>query len=179
MPQPTNSPDERAASGYDGAYRAVFGLARDRGAELITRQLYRGSDTTVRDMAPLDGAQAARDIELGARRAAHDYIRQARQGGHSWDQIGHALGLAPGADADQTGTTVAEAAYTYAAGNPHTDTARRYGRDFFWTCRSCDQTINDQGLVAGPADNELGHAGTCPRQAAAIAEWDPSWEAEP
>ena len=179
MPQPASGPDERAAKGHDAAHRAAFGLARDRGAQFITRQLYQGSDITIRDMAPLEGAQAARDIELGARRAAHDYIRQARQAGHSWDQIGRSLGLAPGVDADQAGHTIAEAAYTYAAGNPHTDTARRYGRDFFWTCRSCDQTINDQGLIAGPADNELGHADTCPRQAAAIAEWDPSWEAEP
>jgi len=179
MPQPASSPDERAASGYDAAYRAAIGLARDRGAEFITRGLYQGSDITVRDMVPLDGAVAAWDIELGARRAAHDYIRQARQGGHSWDQTGRALGLAPNADSDQAGTTIAEAAYTYAAGNPNTDTALRYGRDFFWKCRPCDQTINDQGLIAGPADNELGHADTCPRQAAAIAEWDASWEAEP
>jgi hypothetical protein len=172
MPQPPSNPHERAAKGHDAAHRAAFGLARDQGAEFITRKLYQGSDITVRDLPPLEGAQAARDIELGARRAARSYIRQARQAGHSWEQIGQALGLAPGADADQAGRTVAEAAYTYAAGNPHTDTAMRYGRDFFWKCRSCDQHISDQGLIAGPADNELGHAEGCPRQAAAIAEWE-------
>ena len=55
----------------------------------------------------------------------------------------------------------------------------RYGRSFPWRCPSCDQAISDRGLIAGPADNELGHADDCPRLAAAVAEWDASWEAEP
>ena len=61
-------------------------------------------------MEPLTGAHAARDVELASRRAARDYIRQVREAGHGWEQIGQALGLAPGADADQAGLTVAEAA---------------------------------------------------------------------
>ena len=87
--------------------------------------------------------------------------------------------MAPGADADQAGLTVAEAAYTYAAGNPCTDTAIRYGRSCVWWCRSCDQAISDRGLIAGPADDELGHTDDCGRLAAAVAEWDAGWEAEP
>jgi hypothetical protein len=182
MPDPASGPDERAqqfAAIRDHARRALIGLARDRGAGFTTREAYRGSGTTVRDLEPLTGARAARDIELGARHAARDYIRQAREAGHSWDQIGHALGVAPNADADQTGLSVAEAAYTYATGNPYTDTAMRYGRSFTWRCRSCDQAISDHGLIAGPADAELGHTGNCPRMAAAIAEWNAGWEAEP
>jgi sugar phosphate isomerase/epimerase len=171
--------EQRLAAIRDHARRAVAGLARDRGAELTTREAHRGSGATVRDLEPLTGARAARDIELGARHAARAYIRQAREAGRTWDQIGHALGLAPGADADQAGLTVAEAAYTYAAGSPHTDTAIRYGRSFVWRCLSCDRPISDRGLIAGPADDELGHTGGCPRQAAAIAEWDAGWEAEP
>ena len=171
--------EERLAAIRDHARRAVTGLARDRGAEFTTREASRGSGTIVRDLEPLTGARAARDIELGARHAARDYIRQAREAGQGWDQIGQALGVAPGADADQAGLTVAEAAYTYAAGSPHTDTAIRYGRSFVWRCRSCDQAISDRGQIAGPADDEIGHTGDCPRQAAAIAEWDAGWEAEP
>src|SRR5262249_5712560 len=129
-------------------------------------------DLTIRDLEPLDGARAARDIELGARHAARGYIRQAREAGHSWEQIGQALGVAPNADADQAGLTVAEAAYTYAAGSPQTDTAIRYGRSFVWRCRSCDQAIGDRGLIAGPAEDEPGHREDCPRLAAAVAEWD-------
>jgi hypothetical protein len=182
MPNPASDPGERAtqlAAIRDHARRAVIGLARDRGAELTTRPMVRDSELTVRDLEPLTGARAARDIELGARHAARAYIRQAREAGHSWGQIGHALGVAPGADADQAGLTVAEAAYTYAAGSPHTDTAIRYGRSFVWRCRSCDQAISDRGLIAGPADDEIGHGDDCPRLAAAIAEWDAGWEAEP
>lgn len=162
----------------NAARRAVISLARDRGAEFVTRDAYRGSDMTVRDLDPLTGARAARDVELGARRAAREYLRQAREAGQTWDQIGQALGVAPGADADQAGLTVAEAAYTYAAGRPDTEAPWR-PRSFLWTCRSCDQAISDRGLIAGPADDELGHAGNCPRLAAAIAEWDAGWEAEP
>jgi hypothetical protein len=178
MAHPANDPGEQArASG--AARRALIGLARDRGAKFITREAYRGCDMTIRDLEPLVGTRAARDIELGARHAAREYIRAAREAGHSWDQIGHALGITPNADADQAGLTVAEAAFTYVAGNPHADTAIRYGRSFVWRCRSCDQAISDRGLIAGPADDELGHAEDCPRLAAAIAEWNAGWEAEP
>jgi hypothetical protein len=178
MPYPANSPGERARAS-DAARRAVVGLARDRGGAFITREAFGGSDVTVRDLEPLDGARAARDIELGAWHAAREYIRAAREAGHGSDQIGQTLGMAPNADADQAGPTVAEAAYSYAAGNPHTDTAARYGRSFPWRCRSCGQAISDRGLIAGPADNEPGHVEDCPQLAAAIAEWDTGWEAEP
>jgi len=178
MPHPAKDPSQRASASA-AARRAVLGLARDRGYEFTPRETFRGSGSTVRDLEPLTGARAARDIELAPRRAARDYIRAAREAGHGWDRIGQALGLAPGAGAGQTGLTVAEAAYTYAAGHPQTGTAVRYGRPFLWRCASCDQAISDRGLIAGPADNEPGHAGNCARQAAAIADWDASWEAEP
>jgi hypothetical protein len=161
------------------ARRAVLGLARDCGFEPAPSPASRSAGLTARDLEPLAGARAARDIELGARRAARDYIRAAREAGHGWDQIGHALALAPGADADQAGLTAGEAAYTYAAGNPQTDTAIRYGRSFTWRCLACDQAISDRGQIAGPADDEQGHATDCRRLAAAVAEWDAGWEAEP
>ena len=55
----------------------------------------------------------------------------------------------------------------------------RYGRSFLWRCASCEQVISDHGLIAGPADNEPGHADDCGRLATAVAEWDAGWEAEP
>jgi hypothetical protein len=73
---------------------------------------------------------------------------------------------------------VAEAAYTYAAGRPDTEAPWR-PRSFTWRCQSCEQAINDRGLTAGPADDELGHAEDCSRLAGAVADWDASWEAEP
>jgi hypothetical protein len=178
MPHPANDPGERASTA-NAARQAVIGLARDRGFDFTPSPADRSLGFTIRDLEPLTGARAARDIELASRRAARDYIRRAREAGHGWDQIGHALGLAPNADADQAGLTVAEATYTYAAGNPCTDTAIRYGRSFVWRCLSCDQAIGDRGQIAGPADNEIGHADDCGRLAAAVAEWDAGWEAQP
>jgi hypothetical protein len=176
MPDSATGPNERARA-FGAARRAVIGLAHDRGAELITRPAIHDSDLTVRDLEPLTG-RAGRDIELGARHAARDYIRAAREAGHGWDQIGQGLGVAPNADADQAGLTVAEAAYTYAAGSPYTDTAVRYGRSFTWRCRSCDQAVSDRGQVAGPADDEPGHRDNCPRLAGAVAEWDTALDAD-
>ena len=178
MPHPAHDPDERA-SAANAARQALIGLARDRGFDFTPSPAGRSLGFTTRDLEPLTGARAGRDIELASRRAARDFIRQAREAGHGWEQIGHALGLSPNADADQAGLTVAEATYTYAAGNPHTDTAIRYGRSFVWRCLSCDQAISDRGLIAGPADNEIGHADNCDRLAAAVAEWDTGWEAQP
>lgn len=177
MPHPASEPSARARVS-DAARRAVIGLARDRGAELTTRAMFPGSELTVRDLEPLEGARAARDIELGARRAARDYIRAAREAGHGWDQIGQALGVVPNGDADQAGPTIAEAAYTYAAGRPETEAPWR-PTSFLWTCRSCDQAISDHGLINGPADDEPGHTEDCPRLAAEVDRWDASWEAEP
>jgi hypothetical protein len=176
MTRPASDPDEQARA-YRAAGQAVLGLARERGAELTTRPLFPSAEVTVRDVDPLAGARAARDIELGSRRSARDYIRAAREAGHGWGQIGEALGMTK--DTDRTGETIAEAAYTYAAGDPGTETAMWYGRSFPWRCPSCSQAISDRGQVAGPADNEPGHADKCARLAAAVAEWDASWEAEP
>jgi hypothetical protein len=175
----TENARERIAAARETAGREAFRLARDAGAPIVTRPMFRGEpEPAVRDVEPLAGARAARDLELAARSAARDYVRQAREAGHGWDQIGRALGLEPGGDQD--GATPADAAYTYAAGRPEAEAPWR-PPSFDWTCRSCDKHIADRGLIGGPADDELGHAGNCPRLAAAVAEWDAEtarWEAE-
>ncbi len=169
-----NSPDQdtaaRLAAARDQARRAAQRLALDAGAEPVTRPVFPGSDATVRDVAALAGARAARDLELAARRAARDYIRAARQDGHHWHQIAQALGLPPGA-----GTT-GEAAYDYAAGPPDPDAPWR-PRSFTWTCPSCDQAIADHGPDAGtPADAENGHASSFEHLARRPAEYDAEWD---
>jgi hypothetical protein len=146
---------------------------------MISRPAFRGSHATIRDAESLAGILIARNLELAARRAAHDYIRAAREAGRSWHDIGTALQLTPDADTQQIGDTIAEAAYTYAASNPDTDTARLYGRSVVWTCPSCDHAISDRGLGnGGPADDEHGHDPGCRRLAATVAAWDATWEAE-
>lgn len=164
---------------WDEARSASKRIALDSGAQVVRRPLFPGSQASERDVEPLAGARAARKIELGARVAAVRYVRDAREAGHTWQEIGDALGVVPGGDADQAGETVAEAAYTYVAGHPDTERARLYGRSFTWHCPSCDQAINDQGLIGAPDENEPGHTDDCSRMAAAVAEWDAGWEAEP
>jgi hypothetical protein len=179
MTEPDTSADDaeqRMFAVRETARRETFRLARDTGAQIVTRPVFRGeSEPTVRDVEPLAGACAAHDLELAARGLVRDYIRQAREAGHGWDQIGHALGL----DASAHGqATRAEEAYTYATGARESEPPWE-PRYFGWTCRSCDKSITDRGLIQGPADDELGHAGDCARLAAAIAEWNAGWEAEP
>ena len=173
---PQNSPDDMDTA-YDQVRAAARRIALGDGAQIVRRPIIPGAQATVRDLEPLAGARAARKVELGARAAAVGYIRDAREAGHSWDQIGHALGLTPGGDAGQQDATAADAAYTYAAGRPETE-APWQPRSFTWTCRSCDQAISDRGLITGPAEDELGHGDGCPRLAAAITEWTAGLEAE-
>jgi len=151
--------------------RAAIELARAAGAQIVSRPVYPGAQSTVGDVEVLAGMRASRQVELAARHSARDHIRQAREGGHSWHQIGRALELTPGGDHDQEGATLGEAAYTYAAGSPSTETARRYGRSFAWTCRSFERAIGDCGILSGPADDEDGYAEGCRRLSAAIAAW--------
>lgn len=176
MTTPEDPRDQRRVAS-NLARRAVLDLAGAVGAQTVTRPAFRGSHATVRDIEPLAGLAASRQLEIAARQRAADYVRAAREAGHSWQDIGTALGLVPAGDAQQAGETVADAAFTYAAGHPDTDTARRYGRSVTWQCGSCDQVIIDHGLCNGPADDERGHAGNCPRLAATIAAWDAEWEA--
>ena len=159
------------------ARRAVIDLVRGQGAQVISRPAFRGARSSIQDVEPLAGLRAAREIELGARFSARNYVRDAREAGYSWQEIGAALDLAPGEEADLAGGTIAEAAYSYAAGSPDTETAWRYGRSFSWTCGSCQGLISDHGLCNGPADDERGHADDCARLAATIAAWDAEWEA--
>jgi hypothetical protein len=166
------------------ARRALIDVARDQGAQFVNRLAFRGAHTTIQDVEPLAGLRAARAVELGARFSSRNYIRDAREAGHTWQEIGTALDLTPGGEAELAGDTIAEAAYSYAAGSPDTETARLYGRSFSWTCRSCEGLISDHGLCNGPADDERGHADDCARLAATIAAWnaesaafDAEWEA--
>ena len=175
MGAPEMSPEARekaVSSARRTAQRAAIDLAREQGAQVISRPAFRGAQMTIQDVEPLAGLRAAREVELGARYCTRRYIRDAREAGHTWHEIGAALDLTPGGEADLAGDTIAEAAYSYTAGSPDTETARRYGRSFSWTCGSCEALISDHGLCNGPADDERGHADDCARLATTIAARD-------
>jgi hypothetical protein len=80
MPDSASSPDERARAS-DAAGRALIGLARDCGAEFITREAYRGSDRTVRDPEPLAGpAPRGTSSSVPGAPPASTSVRRARPG---------------------------------------------------------------------------------------------------
>ena len=171
MDGPENSREAREKAVSDArwaARRAAISLARDQGAQVISRPAYRGAQSAIQDVEPLAGLRAAREVELGARHTGRGYIRDAREAGHTWQQIGTGLDLTTGGEAG----TAAEEAYSYATGNRNPETAWAYGPSFTWTCGSCDGLISDRGLCNGPADDERGHANGCTRLAATIAAWD-------
>jgi hypothetical protein len=126
---------------------------------------------TVTDADSVTGLESAAQLTSAVRRLILDYTRQAREDGHSWQEIGMALGLRAVRD---SGISVGDAAYDYAAGTSG------FGRPFFtWVCSACRGTVIDRGPQAGhPADTEEGHADDCRRLAAEIAAWNASWEAE-
>ena len=175
MDQPEDDYEARAKAlraGRSAARRATMDLARDANAAIISQPLFPGAQSTIRDVEPLAGLRASRDLELGVRYTARYYVRNARAAGHTWQEIGEVMGVTPNGEPELAGDTTAETAYSYAAGSPDSETAWRYGRLFAWRCASCEGVISDKGPFNHPADNEPGHADDCARLAAAVAAWD-------
>ncbi len=98
----------------------------------------------VRDYDPGPGMRAARAVEFAARGMARDYVKAARQDAMSWHQIGAALDLTA-----DTGGTIADAAFDFAAGDPGSHYAQTYGRSFPCTCPVCRGVVSDHGPVSG------------------------------
>ena len=181
QPRPRNA-EARMAAAREAVRADAFRLARDSGSQIITRPMFSDrSEPTVRDVEPLAGARAARDLEhaaCGTRPRLHPPGPRSRA--MTGTRSATPSAWPPAATPTSRERRLQTAAYTYAAGRPDTEAPWR-PRSFTWTCRSCDQHITDHGLIQGPADDELGHAGDCPRHAAAIAAWDAEaarWDAE-
>jgi len=157
--------------------RAVLDLARQSGGCTVTRPTFRDRPDlgmTTSDAEPMAGFLAVRDLERAAREFTRGYVRQAREDGHTWHEIGAALDLGP--SAAHRGVSLAEADYDDVAGDPDGEYARRYGRTFAWTCPACRATVSDRGPSSGPADDEQGHADGCPRLTDAIAARETPWD---
>ena len=176
-PDSRQEPAKLADAARQWTRRAVLDIARQAGARVVTRPMFRGRptlDMTIAQAEPMTGIAAARHLEHAARGLTREYIRCAREDGRTWDQIGMALDLA--ATAARRGIPLADAAYDEAAGDPDGEYARRYGRTFAWTCPDCQATVRDRGPSSGPADDEQGHEDDCRRLASAIAAWEAQWD---
>jgi hypothetical protein len=110
----------------------------------------------------------ARQVELAAHPEVSAHIRQAREDGLSWHEIGALLGFGP--LAADSGTSVAGYAFGYTVG-PQAAAPWYDPPVFTWTCPACGQLIRDRGPVLMPTADEKGHADGCGRLAAAMAEW--------
>ncbi len=149
-------------------------IARASGGRTVVRPMFRGRpdlNSTITDVEPAAGLRAASSLQHATHRLTLEYVRHAREAGHCWAEIGVALGYER---SSESGLSVADAAYDYASSR--TDP---WSRSFAWTCPACQATIIDRGPEAGhPEDSEQGHAGDCPRLAAAVAAWNASRDAE-
>jgi hypothetical protein len=170
---PETSRDERDYAALLAAKSAAFKLALDDGARTVMRPAYPGAETKKVDVEPVAGLRAARDLELAARRHVLQYIRQAREAGRSWHDIGTNLRFSHGRD--QAGPATAQAAFAYAT-DPDSHFTRTYGPSVAWTCSTCTNTVTEVGLDNHPADNERGHNPGCPRLQATIDDWEAEWD---
>jgi hypothetical protein len=147
---------------------AALRLAYITGAPVVHAPPWPGASFTEEQPEPGAGIRIALALERAARAGVRVYIARAREAGMSWHEVGGALGVAE--LAQERGSSVAEAAWAYAAGRP----AHLSGRpgEFRWTCPDCGEVVSDRGPGGrSPAGDEQGHAEGCHRLAAAVAQW--------
>jgi hypothetical protein len=146
---------------------AVLRLAYLTGAQIVHAPPWPGASFTEEQPEPGAGIRIALALERAARAGVRVYIARAREAGMSWHEVGGALGVAE--LAQEWGSSVAEAAWQYAAGRP----AHLGQPDVFrWVCPDCGEVVSDRGPGGrSPAEDEQGHAEGCSRLAAAVAEW--------
>jgi hypothetical protein len=153
---------------------AVLRMARAAGASVHQRPIFPDSTLTTSDTEPLPGIWFALMLQDAVRHKIHDYIKQGRQDGSSWQQIGKALRLEQ--VAGERGTGLGEAAFDYAAGADRVQPADRLW--FAWTCLACGAQVIDCGPYGHPLDYQTGHADGCKRLAADIAGYQARWAEE-
>ena len=130
-------------------------MVRETGGRNVSRPVFRDRpdlDMTVTDAETVAGMKAADRLTRAARALSLGYVRQAREDGRTWHEIGDALGLADRAEPDEP--------IAYAAFNHVTQGHRE--PSFSWTCSACHRTVIDYGPAAGPpVDAETRHADDC------------------
>ncbi len=158
------------------AHRAAMEAAIEDGAQALRRPAYPGAEYEVRDVEPMAGFRAAHELEIGARYTARRYLRDAREAGFTWHDIGMAMDAGMRRMSERAGGSAAELAYQYAVERAD-QPGPRYDMSFSWTCQSCDKLIIDRGPFSTPVASQPGHAADCERLARAEADWDADWEA--
>lgn len=114
---------------------------------------------------PIASLESAHAIEQAAHTLIKDLIRQAREAGRSWHEIGEGLDLHWHAVLAKE--SIADVAYDFALSYQ----AETGIRTFTWTCLACQQLVTDQSPFRELPDQEEGHADDCRRWAAELTEW--------
>jgi hypothetical protein len=119
---------------------AVLRLAYLTGAQIFQAPPWPGASFTEEQPEPGAGIRIALAVERAARAGVRVYIARAREAGMSWHEVGGALGVA--GLAQERGSSVAEAAWQYAAGRP----AYLSGQPgvFRWVCPDCGEVVSDR-----------------------------------
>ena len=150
----------------------VLDLVREIHADAAVerRARYDGDQFPELIPTPLAGLWAANSLAVRVSREVAMQARRARESGHSWDEIGQALGIEPG-----DGRYVGEATFERFAGSPTSCSLR--DPSCVWRCPACDRVISDRGpYESHPDDNPPGHAKGCSRLAAELARGRASWD---
>jgi len=133
--------------------RFLLEQVRRDGGQTVLRAGPPGRTTS--EPEPLAGIAAAVALRDAATHAIGECVREAREDGKTWAEIGEAMGAGP------------ETAFEAVASDPGR------GPLVAWTCPSCRQVITDYGPeVVLPEDAEQGHGAGCGRFAALIAAWE-------
>ena len=72
--------------------RAILDMVRESGGHISERPIYLGSSVSRPDAEPMAALGTIRHVEAAARHNARRYIRDAREAGHGWHDIGAAAG---------------------------------------------------------------------------------------
>src|SRR5690348_14876197 len=105
------------------------------GAQIVHAPPWPGASFTEERPEPGAGIRIALALERTARAGVRVFIQRAREAGMSWAEVGEALGVAE--LARQRGSSLAEAAWEYAAGRS-AHLAGQLG-EFRWTCPDCGE----------------------------------------
>lgn len=157
---------------------AIQVAAREAYDAAMVERAIPGFSTTLRDVEPLAGLQAALLAQRVATGRLREYAQQARADGHSWDRIAEALGL----EQTESPASRSERAYLHLiedrplfTDDPDHSWAQPPSAAH-WRCSTCGHSVTDQGpFNAAPDDNEQGHGPDCARHAAETAayrEWN-------
>ena len=89
------APHQAADLARQWVTRAVLGIVRESGGQVVHRSVFRDRpdlNLRVTGAEPMAGLRAASALKMATRRLLLDYIRYAREDGHTWRNIGVGLG---------------------------------------------------------------------------------------